>query len=195
MNTELFPVDHDDLAALHARLTRAADREGLLDLVYRTLDTPIGTLLLAATDRGLVRVAFEREGFDAVLDALAAKISPRILDDTARLEDTARQLDEYFAGARRTFDLQIDYRLSSGFRQVVQRYLSHIGYGHTATYKQVAETVGKPRAVRAVGSACATNPLPVIVPCHRVLRTDGGLGGYLGGLEVKATLLDLEHAA
>lgn len=194
MNT-LFPIDEGDLDALHARLALAAEQEGMLDLAYRTLDTPIGALLLAATDRGLVRVAFEREGFDAVLDALAAKISPRILDDTARLEDTARQLDEYFAGARRTFDLQIDYRLSSGFRQVVQRYLSHIGYGHTATYKQVAETVGKPRAVRAVGSACATNPLPVIVPCHRVLRTDGGLGGYLGGLEVKATLLDLEHAA
>ena len=167
----------------------------MLDLAYRTLDTPIGALLLAATDRGLVRIAFEREGFDAVLDALAVKISPRILDAPDRLSGAARQLDEYFSGERRTFDLPLDYRLSSGFRQVVQQYLPHIGYGHTATYKEVAETVGKPRAVRAVGSACATNPLPVVVPCHRVLRTDGGLGGYLGGLEVKSALLSLERAA
>ena len=194
MNT-LFPIDDGDLTDLHARLTRTAEQEGMLDLAYRTVDTPIGALLLAATDRGLVRVAFEREGFDAVLDALAVKISSRILDAPARLSDAARQLDEYFSGHRRSFDLPLDYRLSSGFRQVVQQYLPHIGYGHTATYKEVAETVGKPRAVRAVGSACATNPLPVVVPCHRVLRTDGGLGGYLGGLEVKTTLLSLERAA
>lgn len=191
----LFPIDDNALTALHTRLAHDAAAEGLLDVAYRTVDTPIGELLVAATDRGLVRVAFELEGFDAVLDTLAARISPRILDAPDRLADAARQLDEYFTGDRRSFDLPLDYRLSSGFRQVVQQYLPRIGYGHTATYKQVAATVGRPQAVRAVGSACATNPLPVIVPCHRVLRADGGLGGYLGGLDVKAALLTLEHAA
>ena len=191
----LFPVGDDQLARLHDRLTADAADEGLLDVASRVVDSPIGRLLLAATDRGLVRVAFEVEGFDAVLTGLATRLSPRILEAPGRLDDVATELDEYFAGRRQRFGVPLDFTLSSGFRQQVQHYLTQIGYGHTQTYKQVAEHVGNPRAVRAVGTACATNPLPVIVPCHRVLRSDGGLGGYLGGLDAKSTLLGLEHAA
>lgn len=170
----------------------------LLDVAYRTIDTPVGRLLLAATDTGLVRVAFEREGFEVVLESLAQAVSPRVLEAPARLDRVAAELDEYFAGQRQAFDVPLDHTMSSrasGFRQLVQRYLPRIGYGTTRTYKEVAELVGHPRAVRAVGTACATNPLPVVVPCHRVLRTDGGLGGYLGGLEAKTRLLALERAA
>lgn len=191
----LFPVDGADLVTLHARLAAAADDRGLLDVAYRTIDTPVGLLLLAVTEKGLVRVAFEREGFEAVLETLAAKISPRVLESPRRLDPVAAELEEYFAGSRHAFDVPLDYALSSGFRQIVQRYLPHIGYGRTRSYKEVAELVGNPNAVRAVGTACATNPLPVVVPCHRVLRTDGSLGGYIGGLSAKQTLLTLEKAA
>lgn len=191
----LFPVGYDDLTSLHGRLERAAEKAGLVDLAYSTVDSPVGSLLLVATEQGLVRVAYEREGFDSVLHALAERISARILESPGRLARASTQLGEYFAGTRQAFDLPLDYRLSAGFRQTVQRCLPQIGYGRTLTYKQVAELVGNPKAVRAVGSACATNPLPVLVPCHRVLRTDGGLGGYIGGLDAKLTLLTLEKAA
>lgn len=191
----LFAVDADELTDLGERLARDADRLGLFDVFYRTVDSPIGRLLLAGTERGLLRVAFEREDFDAVLDVLAERVGPRILRGTGRLDDTARQLDDYFRGRRQTFDLALDDRLSAGFRRVVRHYLPLIGYGHTATYKQVAESVGNPYAVRAVGSACATNPLPLVVPCHRVVRSDGSLGGYAGGVEAKAALLTMERAA
>lgn len=192
---ELFPVADAHLDRLRAGIAARADEEGVLDVAYRTLGTPVGTLLLAATGRGLVRVAFEREGFDAVLETLAERISPRVLEAPARLDAAAAELEEYFAGRRRGFDLPLDHALSSGFRESVQRFLPRIGYGRTRTYKEVAESVGSPKAVRAVGSACATNPLPVVVPCHRVLRTDGGLGGYIGGLDAKTALLRLERAA
>lgn len=190
-----FPVTEPDLAALHARLAASAEHEGLLDVGYRTVDSPVGPLLLAATATGLVRVAFEREGFDHVLETLAIRISPRVLEAPSRLDAVARELEEYFAGSRQSFDVPLDYALSAGFRQVVQRHLPSIGYGRTRTYKEVAELVGNPSAVRAVGTACATNPLPVVVPCHRVLRTDGALGGYLGGIDAKRALLTLEQAA
>lgn len=190
-----FPVAPADLELLHTRLEHDAAASDVLDVAYRTLDTPVGTLLLAATPAGLVRVAFEREGLDAVLATLAERISPRLLRAPARLDPAARQLEEYFAGARRVFDLPLDHRLSTGFRLAVRRALPGIGYGRTLTYREVAELVGNPKAVRAVGSACATNPLPVVVPCHRVLRSDGTLGGYLGGLDAKTTLLTLEGAA
>lgn len=195
MNDELFPVSGDDLTRLHAALAARAQDEGLLDVAYRVLDTPVGPLLLAATPKGLVRVAYETEGFDSVLEALATKLSPRVLEAPARLDAIAVELEEYFAGRRHEFDVPLDYALSSGFRQIVQRYLPRIGYGHTRSYQEVAELVGNPRAVRAVGTACATNPLPVVVPCHRVLRSDGSLGGYIGGLDAKTTLLSLEKAA
>jgi methylated-DNA-[protein]-cysteine S-methyltransferase len=183
------------LAALHERLADAAQREGVLDVAYRTVDTPVGSLLLAATPRGLVRVAFASEGHDAALAMLATRVSPRVLHAPARLDVVARELDEYFAGRRRSFDVPLDLSLSAGFRRLVLGHLPDIGFGRTETYAQVATAVGNPRAVRAVGSACATNPLPVVVPCHRVLRTDGSLGGYLGGVDVKRTLLQLESAA
>jgi methylated-DNA-[protein]-cysteine S-methyltransferase len=198
--------EHDDLFAftapdpgtltrLHARLEQSAESEGLLDVAYRTVDSPVGALLLAATPRGLVRVAYDIEDHDRVLETLAGKVSSRVLRAPKRLDTAARELGEYFAGRRRAFDLPLDMSLSRGFRLLVQQHLPSIGYGQTRSYQQVAELVGNPRAVRAVGTACATNPLPVVVPCHRVLRTDGTPGGYVGGPAAKTTLLNLEAAA
>ncbi len=184
-----------DVATLHARLMAEAETAGLLDLAYRTLDTPVGTLLLAATSTGLVRIAYEQEGLETVLQRLAAKVSPRILNAPARLDDTACQLEEYFAGRRHRFELPLDMSLSSGFRRTVLSYLPDIGYGQTASYQSVAAAVNNPKAVRAVGSACATNPLPLVIPCHRVIRSDGLLGAYLAETEVKHQLLDLEAVA
>jgi methylated-DNA-[protein]-cysteine S-methyltransferase len=192
--TSVPPTD-DDLAALHARLTARAEASGLLDVAYRTLDSPVGTLLLAATPAGLVRVAYEREGLDAVLESLAARVSPRILKAPSRLDDAAGQLDEYFAGRRHRFDLPLDLSLSAGFRRTVLTYLPGIAYGQTASYQAVAAAVNNPGAVRAVGTACATNPLPLVIPCHRVIRSDGHVGAYLGGPEAKRRLLNLEAAA
>ena len=161
--------------ALHDRLVDEAERDSLLDVAYRTLDTPVGTLLLAATPVGLVRVAYDVEDHDAVLAALADRVSPRVLRAPARLDVTA-----------------LDRRLSSGFRAEVLAHLPEIGYGHTESYTQVAAAAGNAKAVRAVGTACATNPLPVVVPCHRVVRADGSWGGYVGGPEAKRALLTLE---
>ena len=140
-------------------------------------------------------MAYAREDHDAVLQTLSDRISPRILAAPARLDPAARELAEYFAGRRHAFDLPLDWRLSAGFRRTVLGRLPSIGYGHTASYAAVARLAGNPKAVRAVGTACSTNPLPVVVPCHRVVRSDGGMGGYVGGLEAKRTLLDLEAAA
>lgn len=193
--SDLFPLPEGALAELRTRLVQRADERGLLEVAYRTIDTPLGPLLLAATPEGLVRIAFEREGFEAVLSTLAATLSPRVLEAPRRLDAAARELEEYFTGTRHAFDLPLDHALSSGFRQQVRRHLPHIAYGSTQSYKEVAELVGNPRAVRAVGTACATNPLPVVVPCHRVLRSDGTLGGYIGGLEAKTALLRLEESA
>lgn len=187
-----FPLPEGALGRLSHQLGTAAGATQLLDVAYRTLDSPLGTLLLAATERGLVRVAFATENFDAVLCSLAATLSPRILQSSARLDAPAHQLEEYFSGSRTSFDLPIDGSLLQGFRGQVQQYLPHIGYGHTVSYAELAQQVGRPRASRAVGTACATNPLPIVFPCHRVIRSDGTLGGYLGGLPAKYTLLALE---
>lgn len=186
------PEDSGPQARLHGRLVERASAEGLLDVAYRTVDSPLGTLLLAATPAGLVRVAFPSEDHDLVLDRLAARISPRVLLAPERLEHAARQIGEYFEGARRQFDLALDFQLSHGFRRAVLDRLLAIAYGSTASYAAIAAAAGNPKAVRAVGSACATNPIPVVVPCHRVLRSDGSLGGYAGGLDAKRTLLALE---
>lgn len=190
-----FPVPAADLARLRAALADRALATEDLDVAYRTVDSPLGPLLLAATTTGLVRVAYAREGFDDVLTRLAERVSPRVLEAPARLDRAAAEVEEYFSGHRRAFDLPLDLSLSAGFRRTVQQYLPRIGYGATLSYREVAEQVGSPRAVRAVGTACATNPLPVVVPCHRVLRSDGSLGGYIGGLDAKSALLDLEAAA
>jgi methylated-DNA-[protein]-cysteine S-methyltransferase len=183
------------MTELRARLAVAAESEGILDIAYRVVDSPVGALLVAATELGLVRVAYASENHDAVLQRLAERISPRILAAPARLDPVARELDEYFDGRRQSFDVPLDWRLSAGFRSTVLHRLPEIGYGHTASYAAVARLAGNPRAIRAVGTACATNPLPVVVPCHRVVRSDGGMGGYLGGAEAKRTLLSLEAAA
>ena len=172
-------------------LAARADAEGLVDVAYRTVDSPAGELLLAATDAGVVKVGFESD--EDALEELAARISPRVLQRPARLDMAARQLEEYFAGRRRDFDLPLDMRLAHGFRRHVLDELRDVGYGTTVSYSQLAEAAGNPRAVRAVGSACATNPIPIVIPCHRVLRSDGSLGGYGGGLHVKRALLDLEQ--
>lgn len=188
----LRTADPDRLARLHGALEASAARDGVLDVAYTSIDTPLGALLLAATDRGLVRVAYAIEDHDRVLDTLSRRLSPRMLRAPARLDAAARQLDEYFAGSRRDFDLPLDLSLSTTFRRLVQRHLPQIGYGRTASYAQVALSVGNPKAVRAVGTACASNPLPVVLPCHRVVRTDGRLGRYVGGEQAKAALLRLE---
>ena len=193
--TGLSPVEPDTMARLHTRLAATAQAEGLLDISYRTLDTPVGQLLLAATERGLVRVAYDGEGHERVLATLAERISPRILRSPARLDEPVRELDEYFAGRRTAFDLALDLRLASGFRRAVLDHLPEITYGTTASYAVVARLAGSPRAVRAVGTACATNPLPVVLPCHRVVRSDGTAGGYVGGRDAKLTLLGIEAAA
>jgi methylated-DNA-[protein]-cysteine S-methyltransferase len=184
-----------ELARLRAALAERADRDDLLDVAYRTVDSPVGSLLLAATPRGLVRVAYASENHDAILAKLAAQVSPRVLHAPARLDAVARELDEYFAGRRRSFDVPLDFQLSHGFRRAVHLHLRDIRYGRTESYAEVAAAAGSPAAVRAVGSACATNPLPVIVPCHRVVRSDGTLGGYVGGAEVKRGLLTMESSA
>jgi methylated-DNA-[protein]-cysteine S-methyltransferase len=188
------PSDAGTLARLRASLERAAEAEGLLDVAYTTVDSPVGPLLLAATPKGLVRVAYDIEDHDRVLDTLAQRLSPRVLRAPKRLDAAARELDEYFGGRRQAFDLPLDLSLSKGFRQLVQQHLPEIGYGQTRTYGQVAALVGNPKAVRAVGTACATNPLPLVVPCHRVLPASGGPGRYVGGPEAKVTLLTLEAA-
>ena len=186
------PEDTDALAGLHRKLEQAAEAGDLLDIAYTTVDSPVGTLLLAATQRGIARVAYDVEDHERVLETLASKLSPRVLRAPKRLDAAARELDEYFGGRRRAFDLPLDLSLSKGFRLLVQRHLPEIGYGQTRSYRQVAELVGNPRAVRAVATACSTNPLPVVVPCHRVVLSDGRSGGYVGGAVAKTTLLALE---
>jgi methylated-DNA-[protein]-cysteine S-methyltransferase len=185
----------EHLDRLRTRLAAAAQDDGVLDVAYRTIDSPVGSLLVASTEAGLVRIAYAVENHDRVLQALADRISPRVLNAPARLDPIARELDEYFAGDRQTFDVALDWQLSAGFRNTVLRHLSEISYGHTASYAAVAQLAGNANAVRAVGSACGHNPLPIVVPCHRVVRSDGTMGGYLGGAEAKRTLLELEVAA
>jgi methylated-DNA-[protein]-cysteine S-methyltransferase len=189
-----FPADPGDLRLLRERLAAAAQADGILDVAYRTVDSPVGRLLLAATDAGLVRVAYPNEDQDAVLQALADRVSPRILSAPTRLEGAVRELDEYFGGRRRSFDLPLDLRLATGFRRTVLSHLPDVGYGRTASYAAVAALAGNPKAFRAAASACATNPLPIVVPCHRVIYSDGRIGNYRGGPDAKRTLLTLEAA-
>jgi len=196
--SELFDTisapDGATLAGLRADLVRRAEAEGLLDVAYRTVDSPLGALLVATTPVGLVRLAFEGEDHATVLAAIADDVSPRVLQADARLDDLARQLDEYFAGRRRGFDVPVDLRLARGFRRAVLEHLRDIPYGRIESYASVARAAGSPNAVRAAGSACAMNPVPLVVPCHRVVRSDGSIGHYRGGAEAKRRLLALEAA-
>jgi methylated-DNA-[protein]-cysteine S-methyltransferase len=189
-----FPIDQDHLKRLHARLERDAQAGDLLDIAYRTVDSAVGSLLLAATPLGLLRVAFASENHDSVLQNLSARVSPRVLEAPTRLDPVARQLEEFFTGRRQSFDVALDWSLSHGFRRTVLEHLnSDIGYGSTTSYATLARLSGSPKAVRAVGTACATNPIPIVVPCHRVIRSDGAVGAYRGGPAAKRALLDLER--
>jgi methylated-DNA-[protein]-cysteine S-methyltransferase len=170
---------------------RAAE-EGLLDIAYASTDSPFGPLLLASTRRGLVRVGLPNQDPDELLMDLAARVSPRVLEAPAELDEVRRALDLYFAGRLDHFDLPLDWRLSSGFRRRVLRAIDRIPYGQTRSYTEMARRAGNERAVRAAGSACGSNPIPLVVPCHRVLRTGGALGGYGGGPAMKRSLLELE---
>lgn len=176
------------------RLVASAAAEGLLDVAYATTDSPFGPLLLATTRRGLVRVGLPNQHPDAALEELASKISPRVIETPTHLDEARRQLDLYFEGKSHDFDLPLDWQLTTGFREKVQRAIAQIPYGETRSYMQLAAKAGNERAVRAAGTACGTNPIPIVVPCHRVLRTGGALGGYGGGLEMKRGLLRFEGA-
>jgi methylated-DNA-[protein]-cysteine S-methyltransferase len=187
------PDPTDAVERLRSRVASRAQDRDLLDIAYRTIDSPVGPLLLAATPLGLVRVAYAREDHDTVLASLADRVSPRILRAPTRLDAAARQLGAYFDHRLLGFDLVLDLRLARGFRRTVLEHLPQIGYGRTVSYAELAAEVGNPRAVRAVGTACASNPLPLVIPCHRVVRADGSSGGYVGGPEAKRLLLDLER--
>jgi methylated-DNA-[protein]-cysteine S-methyltransferase len=174
-------------------LGQAAAAAGLLDVAYATLDSPLGPLLLAATPRGLVRLAYiDYADADAVLEHLAAHVSPRVLAAPRKLDEPRRELEEYFAGRRQSFEVPVDWRLTRGFARRVLQATSKIPFGATATYKQMATQAGSPRASRAAGNALGSNPIPIVVPCHRILHSGGGLGGYTGGLEKKRVLLGVE---
>ena len=182
-----------DLPADTPALAERAAGEGLLDVAYASVDSPLGPLLLAATPRGLVRVSYSQfRGEDETLEELARRVSPRVLEAPAKLDPVRRELDEYFDGRRQDFDLAIDWSHLAGFTREVLRATAKIPFGDVSTYAGVAEAAGSPRAVRAAGNALGANPMPVVVPCHRVLRTGGKLGGYTGGLERKEFLLRLE---
>ena len=180
---------------MKATLERLADRandEGLLDVAYAMSDSPFGPLLLAATPKGLVKLSLPGHDPEEALEDLAARISPRVLEAPARLDEARRELDLYFEGKLTEFDLPLDWQLSRDFRRRALRAIDRIPYGKTRNYTEIARSAGNERAVRAAGSACGSNPIPIVVPCHRVLRTSGALGGYGGGLPMKEALLELE---
>jgi methylated-DNA-[protein]-cysteine S-methyltransferase len=180
---------------LRGELAGEAEREGLVDVAFERHDTPLGTIIVGATREGLVRVGLPSEDEDDVLSQLAERVSPRVLRSSREsLTQTRRELDEYFGHDRQSFGIPLDWRLVSGFRRDVLRATALIPYGRTASYRDVATSAGSPNAVRAAGTALATNPLPIVVPCHRVLRTGGALGAYRGGAAAKAALLELEGA-
>jgi methylated-DNA-[protein]-cysteine S-methyltransferase len=180
---------------MKAELDRLVDRaasEGLLDVAYARADSPFGTLLLATTSCGLIRVGLPNQDSNELLEELAERISPRVLEAPSRLDETRRELDLYFRGELTEFDLPLDWRLSRDFRRRALRAIARIPYGQTRSYTEIATSAGNERAVRAAGTACGSNPLPIVVPCHRVLRSGGTLGGYGGGLPMKRALLELE---
>ena len=182
---------------MKAALQRLSDRaasEGLLDVAYTTTDSPFGPLLLAKTPRGLVRIGLPDQDREGLLVDLTARVSPRVLEAPSQLDEVRRELDLYFEGKLTDFDLPLDWRLSKDFRRKALRAIARIPYGQTRSYMEIATSAGNQRAVRAAGTACGSNPIPIVVPCHRVLRTGGGLGGYGGGLPMKRALLRLEGA-
>jgi methylated-DNA-[protein]-cysteine S-methyltransferase len=185
-----LPADGSQ-AAVERFAARAAE-EGLLDVAYALVDSPIGTLLAARTKRGLVELAYGGEEPDSMLEELSVKLSPRVLEVPARLDDVRRQLNEYFEGRRTQFELPLDWSLSRGFTQRILQATAKVPFGELATYRDVASKAGNARAVRAAGNALGSNHMPIVVPCHRIIRTGGALGGYTGGVERKEFLLRLE---
>jgi len=184
--------DHRAADAAARRFTERALEDGLLDLAYAHVPSPLGDLLVAGTRRGLVRLSYAEDGTEKVLERLAASVSPRIMEAPARLDDSRRQLEEYFAGRRRDFEMPLDWTLTRGFGRRVLQATARIPFGGSGTYTTIAGAAGSPRAMRATGNALGANPMPIVVPCHRVLRHGGGLGGYTGGLHRKRFLLQLE---
>jgi methylated-DNA-[protein]-cysteine S-methyltransferase len=180
--------------AAAAAVAAAAAERGLLDVAIGATESPVGELLLAVTPRGLAYVGFEEEERDELLARLARELSPRILEHPAATDDVRRELDEYFAGRRTSFDLKLDRRLIRGIARDVLTTTAKVPFGRTTTYGAVAERIGRPRASRAVGNALGSNPIPIVIPCHRVLRAGGDVGGYAGGPERKRQLLRLEGA-
>jgi methylated-DNA-[protein]-cysteine S-methyltransferase len=185
-----------EIAAANAarRVSDRAAREGLADVVYAPVESPFGPLLAAATSRGVVRLAFPEEPVDAVLERLARRLSPRIVEAHAQLDPLRRELDEYFARRRRSFELELDWSLIGPFARRVLAATAAIPFGGVQSYAEVAAEAGSPRGFRAAGQALGSNPIPIVIPCHRVLRSGGSLGGYGGGLERKRWLLELEGA-
>ena len=189
-----------DMESAKDALLARAESEGLVDVAYGTVDSPFGEMLVVGTERGILRVAFpHRKGtgtreWEALLDEIADVVSPRVLEAPERLDDVRRQLDDYFEGRRREFDLPLDWRLTKGFQGKAIHQIARIPYGKTISYGELAARAGNPRAFRAAGTACGANPLPPIVPCHRVLPAGGGVGNYGGGPEMKRALLELEGA-
>ena len=182
-------------ATLVAHTAARAAEQGLADVAYATVDSPLGRLVTVATPRGLARIAYElpNGGLDTILDQIAARLSPRIVEAPKRLDDVRRELDEYFAGRRETFDVALDWSLVTGsFGRRVLEQTARIPFGATRSYREIAERAGSPNGFRAAGNALGANPIPIIVPCHRVLASSGGLGGYTGGLHVKRMLLRIE---
>jgi methylated-DNA-[protein]-cysteine S-methyltransferase len=199
LERELRRAGRADVAAPAQRAAeRVAERavnDGLLDVAYTTLDTPVGKVLVAATARGLVRISFAATyDFEAVLADLSARVSPRLLESPGYFDGVRRELDEYFAGKRTSFDLPLDWRLTGGFGRRVLKRTAQIPYGKVSSYREMAAAAGSPRGARAAGNALGSNPIPIVVPCHRVLHSSGGLGGYGGGLDNKLLLLKLEGA-
>lgn len=191
---KLAPVARARTASRRAAggLGDRAAQAGLLDVAIATVDSPVGPLLIAVTPRGLVRVAFDIERREEVLEELARRISARILESARSTEAWRRQLDEYFEHGRTRFDLRIDRRLLGSFAKEVMAGAARVPFGRTTTYGELAGRIGHPRAAQAVGTALGSNPIPVVLPCHRVLRAGGNLGGYAGGLDRKTTLLAIE---
>jgi methylated-DNA-[protein]-cysteine S-methyltransferase len=189
------PAGSEEGEALSGWLAERAAGEGLLDIVYASLDTPLGVATVAATERGLIRVMLPNEDRERSLERLAEEVSPRILEAPRRVDVARRELDEYFAGRRKAFDLGLDLRLvhAAFYRQVLEA-LREVRFGETLTYGEIAARAGNPRAHRAAGTAVGSNPLPIIVPCHRVVRAGGELGNYGGGPEMKRFLLEFEGA-
>jgi methylated-DNA-[protein]-cysteine S-methyltransferase len=187
-------IDGETWRRVSVDLAQRAEAEGLVDVAYERHDSPLGSIVLAATHDGLVRIGLPIEGEDAVIDELARRISGRVLRAPRTAVTQARhQLEEYFERRRTGFEITLDWQLTGGFRRQVLAATAQIPYGQTASYTDIATRAGSPRAVRAAGTALATNPLPIIIPCHRVLKSSGQLGAYRGGPEAKAQLIALEQ--